>query len=131
MLYKGALRKAFFAIILGLFILAAGCGKNSDYGTNTGGGGGGNPPANQVYEQNTAFNPASMTVSTGTQVKWTNKDGFAHTVTSGTVGSPNGIFDSGNMGSGGTFTYTFNNAGTFKYYCRIHGSMMTGTIVVQ
>lgn len=125
------IKKAFVVIILGLFMLAAGCSNNSDYGTNTGGGGSGNPPANTVWEQNTTFNPASMTVSSGTQVKWVNKDSFAHTVTSGTVGSPDGKFDSGNMGGGASFTFTFSTAGTYKYYCRIHGSMMTGTIIVQ
>ncbi len=124
------IKKSLILIIFGLFILVGGCSKNN-YGTNAGGGGGGNPPANQVYMANTAFNPASLTVSKGTQVKWTNQDPFNHTVTSGTVGSPDGIFDSGNVGSGGTFTFTFNTSGTFKYYCRIHGAAMTATVVVQ
>jgi plastocyanin len=30
-----------------------------------------------------------------------------------------------------TFDRTFPTAGTFPYFCTVHGSMMTGTIVVQ
>lgn len=124
------IKKISIMMILGLFIMAAGCSSNkTDYGTNTGGGG--NPPANQVFMSGTSFSPASLSVSKGTTVKWTNQDPFDHTVTSGTVGSPSGVFDSGNVGSGGTYTFTFNTSGTFKYYCRIHGAAMTGTVVVQ
>lgn len=129
MSYDRLIKKAIVVIILGLFTLAAGC-KSNDYGTNTGGGGG-TPPANQVNLQNTAYSPASKTISKGTTIKWVNKDSYPHTVTSGTPGNPDGTFDSGNMGGGASFSYTFSTSGTFKYYCRIHGALMTGTIVVQ
>jgi plastocyanin len=36
---------------------------------------------------------------------------------------------SGNQGSG-TYQRTFANAGTFDYFCTIHGSGMSGTITV-
>jgi len=81
--------------------------------------------ANEVYIQNMSFSPASLTVKTNTTVKWTNKDGTAHTVTSTT-----GIFNSGNMNGGETYSYTFNSAGTYTYKCTIH-SGMTGTITVN
>lgn len=113
------------------FILLIGCSK-SDYGsspynnTNTG-----TPGSNEVFIQNISFSPKSLTVTMGTTVKWTNKDNVAHTVTSGTPGSPNGTFDSGNLGSGATFSYAFNTKGSFSYYCKLHQDVMTGTVTVQ
>lgn len=74
--------------------------------------------------QNSAFVPQNLTVSLGTTVRWTNKDGIAHTVT-----STAGAFDSGNMGRGATFTHTFNTFGEFPYICAIHPSM-TGKVTV-
>jgi plastocyanin len=73
---------------------------------------------------NMAF-PAKITVKKGATVKWFNKDGYAHTVTSddGTT------FDSGNLAAGATFSYTANTVGTFDYHCKVH-SNMKGTLVV-
>lgn len=88
------------------------------------------PPAEggaSVSIQGFAFSPATLTVSKGTTVTWTNKDSVAHTVT---TTEPGEGFDSRNMGNGATFSYTFNNPGTFKYRCSIHPSM-TGTVVVS
>jgi len=80
---------------------------------------------------NVMYNPKSITVHAGTAIKWTNNDsGILHTVTSGTPGAPSGMFDSGNLNSGQTFQFTFSSAGTFAYYCRIHGAAMTGTVTV-
>ena len=72
-----------------------------------------------------SFNPASVTVSVGGFVTWTNNDGTSHTVT----------FDSGpNCGTvssgGGTQTVQFTVPGTYPYHCSIHTSMK-GTIVVS
>lgn len=83
------------------------------------------PTSNEVFIQNMAFSPATLTVKAGTTVKWTNKDGIAHTVTSDT-----GIFDSGNLNSNLTFSYMFMNTGTFSYHCTTHPSM-TAKIVVN
>jgi plastocyanin len=68
-------------------------------------------------------------VAKGTKVTWTNKDGTKHTVTSGTQANMDGKFD-GQLDAGGTFSFTFTNAGTYPYVCTIHNSM-TGTIVVK
>ena len=73
---------------------------------------------------NMAF-PAKITVKKGATVKWFNKDGYAHTVTSddGTT------FDSGNLAAGATFSYTATTVGTFPYHCELH-SNMTGILEV-
>jgi predicted lipoprotein with Yx(FWY)xxD motif/plastocyanin len=86
------------------------------------------PPAPQGYSitiSGYAFSPASATVSVGTKVTWTNMDPTSHTVTSNT-----NVFSSPNLGTGGTFSYTFNTPGTYSYHCSIH-TYMTGTITVQ
>jgi plastocyanin len=115
-------------LLLSFISINFGCSKN-DMSTNNNGSGG-TPAANEIFIQGVAFSPPSRTVSVGTTIKWTNKDGVTHTVTSGTPGSPSGLFDSGNLGSNGVFSFTFSQVGIFKYYCKIHSSM-TGTITVQ
>ncbi|MDB5283008.1 MAG: Cupredoxin-like protein [Bacteroidota bacterium] len=83
------------------------------------------PGANQVFMQNTAFNPSTITVSKNATVTWSNKDGMAHTVTSDA-----GAFSSGNIAAGGSFSFQFTTTGTYQYHCTIH-SGMTGTVIVQ
>jgi plastocyanin len=80
--------------------------------------------ASAVSIKGFAFNPKSLTVAAGTTVVWTNNDKVAHTSTSDT-----GIWDSGHIQPGKTFSHTFATAGTFSYHCNIHPSMK-GSIVV-
>ena len=74
---------------------------------------------------NFTFNPPALTVKAGTTVTWTNKDEEPHTV----VSSDGTTFHSPGMGTDATFSFTFQNAGTFAYICSIH-PMMHGTVVV-
>ena len=103
------------------------CTKSNDM-TGTGNQ---NPPPpvtkgdNEVFITGMAFSPGTLTVPVGTSVKWTNKDGVVHTVTSTT-----GLFDSGSMGNGATYSFTFTTSGSYSYYCIVHPNMV-GTIVVQ
>lgn len=79
---------------------------------------------NEVTIDGFAFQPASLTVTAGTTVTWTNRDEEPHT-----VAASDGSFHSPGMGTGATFTHTFAAAGTFDYVCSIH-PMMRGTVVV-
>ena len=119
---------AFAIIILSAFLLAfvGGCKSDSGNPYGGGGGGGGTPGAHEVWIQGMAFDPGTKTVAVGTTITWTNKDAIAHTVTSNS-GTP---LSSGNIGSNGTYSYTFTVAGTYAYHCAIHPSM-TGSITVQ
>jgi plastocyanin len=72
-----------------------------------------------------AFNPQTISVTTGTTVRWTNTGSAPHTTTSDT-----GLWDSGTLDNGQQFSFTFNTSGTFTYFCAIHTSM-TGTVNVQ
>lgn len=71
------------------------------------------------------FQPSTIEVDVGAEVTWTNEDGFPHTVTARTDD-----FDSGVMQGGDTFSQTFDEVGSFDYFCAIHPSM-TGTVVVR
>src|ERR1043166_8372651 len=80
---------------------------------------------------NLVFDPASITINPGDQVKWTWASS-GHSTTSGSPGMPNNLWDSGVHNEGATFTRTFNSAGTFPYYCTPHGGCcgMVGTVTV-
>jgi len=73
------------------------------------------------------FNPEDLTINVGDTVTWTNDDGGAHTATS-TDGPAS--FDSGNIATGATWSFTFTEAGTYDYKCDYHSSM-TATITVN
>jgi plastocyanin len=77
-----------------------------------------------VYIRDFYFSPASITVEPGTTVTWVNQGQAPHTAT-----HTGGAFDSGTLQPGESYSYTFNQAGNYAYYCRVHPSM-TGTIVV-
>lgn len=77
------------------------------------------------------FSPATETINVGDTVHWVWDSDF-HSTTSGTFGHPDGLWDSGVHNTGFTFDQTFNQAGSFPYFCSIHGGGgMTGTIMVQ
>ena len=120
-----------FIIFMTYVSIISGCNKydssSNSYSNNNNNH---TPGANEVFIQGNSFSPANKTIAVGTTIKWTNYDGYAHTVTSGAPGSASGLFDSGNIGSNGTFSYTFDQEGTFNYFCKIHNSMR-GTITVQ
>jgi len=89
-----------------------------------------NVPQNTVIMMNYAFHPATLTVTKGTTITWKNDDDFTHTSTSNTGDAF--TWDTGDVPGGGSATTTFNTAGTFPYYCKIHVAMgMKGTIIVQ
>lgn len=87
--------------------------------------------ANAITIQGNAFQPAALTVKKGTTVTWTNKDSYAHTVTSGISPDPNGTFNSNNLSANQTFSYKFDSTGSFDYFCTIHQFMKAKIIVVE
>lgn len=78
---------------------------------------------------NFAFAPGDLTIKAGTTVIWTSEDSAPHTVT-----ADDGLFDSGTIRRGGSFSYTFTQSGEYPYYCAFHGAPggggMAGTIIV-
>ena len=68
--------------------------------------------------------PQTVTVPAGTEVTWTNQDDIPHTVVSA------GKFRSKTLDTDDKFTFTFTNAGDYKYFCSLHPHM-TGMIKVE
>lgn len=118
---KGVNIKNRLVFVTFVAILAFGCTKTDNKNTTTTSGG---PAANEVWIQGMAFNPSTITVTSGTKVTWSNKDGVTHTVT-----SDNNLFDSGNIPNGGTYSFTFTATGTYSYHCKIHTGMTAAVIV--
>ena len=77
-----------------------------------------------VTVRNFAFVPMTVTVTVGETVTWNFVQG-THT----TTGTGFESWNSGNKNSG-SFSHTFNSAGTFAYVCNLHSSM-TGTVIVD
>ncbi len=88
------------------------------------------PPSAKVTSDVENFVLEELVVAVGTEVSWTNRDTRNHTITSGSQGSSTGIWDSPLLTAGASYTFTFNEVGTFKYFCRIHPGSMNSTITV-
>jgi len=78
----------------------------------------------------TTFSPSQLTIAVGDTVRWTNAGGVHNAVADG------GAFSSGAPASNAwVYSFTFQNAGAFPYYCEVHGAPggagMSGTINVQ
>ncbi len=71
---------------------------------------------------------STTTIKAGQAVQWIWMGG-PHSSTSGNCCTPDGGWDSGLMSSG-SFAHTFPTAGSFPYFCTVHGTMMTGMVVV-
>lgn len=86
-----------------------------------------------------AFAPAELDVDAGTTVTWSQDDAGFHTVTSGTVQQggagvtpePDSSFDSGRVAQGDDFEFTFDEPGSYPYFCAIHPATMRGEVRVR
>lgn len=76
-----------------------------------------------------SFSPATVTISVGDSVTWTLAEG-AHTTSSGTAPDLDGLWDQA-LTADEPFTFTFEEAGTYEYFCRFHPDFMTGTVTVE
>ena len=79
----------------------------------------------EVKIDNFSFSPATLTVTPGTTVTWTNRDDIPHTVV-----SDDKIFKSKVLDTDEKFSYTFDKPGSYPYFCSVHPKM-TGKVVVQ
>jgi plastocyanin len=84
------------------------------------------------------FQPSEISVPVGSQVKWVNDDDTTHAIASGKqlghdgVYNPvqDGVFYSGSLDEGDSFSFQFNEPGRYDYFCIPH-PWMTGAVVVQ
>ena len=72
------------------------------------------------------YKPSEIVIMSGDTITWTNRDSTPHTVTSGDGSNttPNGIFDSSIITKEKTYSFTFDNAGNYPYYCILHPNMI-------
>lgn len=82
------------------------------------------PQGPQIMIMAREFMGGTLTVPVGTNVTWVSKDGEPHTVT-----SDSGLFN-GAIFLNGSFSFTFTEAGIYKYHCE-NRPEMTGTITVK
>ncbi|MET0481215.1 MAG: plastocyanin/azurin family copper-binding protein [Mycetocola sp.] len=132
------------ALVLSLAALSlTGCASGEPGSTKPGGS---SPTSSAVNSDVTLvslnFMPETLTVSAGDTVTWVNGESITHTITSGTFSdvdettglrgseTPDGLFDQRLGEKGGTFSYTFETAGTYPYFCDIHDGM-NATVVVE
>jgi plastocyanin len=71
-----------------------------------------------------SFSPNPVEIKVGETVTWVNEDSARHIVS-----STDGTFDSGMMGKGQSFSYTFDRAGEYQYFCEPHPNLV-GTVVL-
>jgi plastocyanin len=115
-----------FAALLVMVFLAA-CGADEPTSSDT------------VEMRLIAYRPSALEISAGDAVTWRQHDAGFHTVTSGTVGKDgsgtvrpraDGTFASGRLATGKTFRFTFDDAGSYAYFCEIHPATMSGQVTV-
>jgi plastocyanin len=83
-----------------------------------------------VFIRNNAYQPVNIEVVWGTTVSWTNQDSAVHSVVlPHIITSETDIRESGPLGQGQSFNYTFLAQGTFQYYCIEH-PYMVGIVIV-
>jgi len=77
------------------------------------------------------YSPAVITIAPGDTIEWVWEVG-GHSTTSGTLGNPSGLWDSGVLPGNSSFSHTFPDPGSFAYYCSVHGTCcnMIGTVNV-
>tara|TARA_B100001964_G_scaffold169379_2_gene186321 strand:- start:73456 stop:74013 length:558 start_codon:yes stop_codon:yes gene_type:complete len=77
------------------------------------------------------FTPASISINAGDTVEWANVDTAAHTVTGGSpADGPSGVFDSSLLMGSGNYSFTFDDAGSYDYFCMVH-PWMVGSVSVN
>jgi len=82
------------------------------------------------------FIPSPVTIPMGGTVTWENNDTAAHTATGGSATEgPSGVFDSSLIMAGSSFSHTFEDAGTFDYFCMVHpwmaGAVMFSSVEIH
>lgn len=86
-----------------------------------------------------SFSPDPVEINQGDTVKWVwsaSSSGYGsirmpHSVTSGTPSQPTDLFNSEIHYYPHSFQVSFPNAGTFPYFCMVHGAMMTSSVEVS
>jgi 3',5'-cyclic-AMP phosphodiesterase len=82
------------------------------------------PVTPDVVVDNFSFRPGTLSVPVGSTITWSNRDDVPHTVVSTEQKFKSPVLDTDQR-----FSYRFDAAGTYKYFCSLH-PRMTGQVVV-
>jgi len=82
------------------------------------------PGETHLTIDNFTFKPDAITVAVGTTIVWENDDDIPHSIVE-TLGK----FHSPALDTEDKFSFTFDKAGTFEYFCGLHPHMK-GKVVV-
>ena len=121
-------QRTIFTLMLVASILLFSCSKNNEtLSLNRDGAireSGTIPPnyTTRITIERNAFNPSDVTVMQNGSLLWANSDSQVHTVT-----ADDGSFDSGDIQSGSSFSFTFTVIGPHTYHCKYHGEQ-TGIV---
>ncbi|WP_406657821.1 hypothetical protein V7O62_04470 [Methanolobus sp. ZRKC2] len=77
-----------------------------------------------IYLDNFSFHPDFVTVSEGDTVKWINNDTAASVIRGSSFQSPT-------LRKGDSYSYTFQNPGTYNYFLISHPWTRSGIVVVE
>ncbi len=81
-------------------------------------------------ENDRCYIPSIIVIEKGKQVTWVNEDSAFHTITSGYYDTPTDLFDSGHLDPFESYTLTFDETGTYDYFCTLH-PWMKGQVIVE
>ena len=100
-------------------------------------------PNGQNAFRDAITNSSTTNIKVGDTVQWKFVTNNYHSATSGMCQSdgdpylgyitcnPDGVFDSQQMVSPGTYSKKFTAAGSYPYFCSVHGNMMVGYVIVS
>ncbi len=72
-----------------------------------------------VAMRGSVFAPGNLQVPVGATVTWTNFDAVPHTAS-----AKDGSWDTGIFNGGESKSITFDKAGDYEYYCKVHPAMI-------
>ncbi len=81
-------------------------------------------------ENDRCYIPSLVVIEKGKQVTWVNEDSAFHSITSGYYDAPTDLFDSGHLDPFESYTLTFDETGTYDYFCTLH-PWMKGQVIVE
>jgi len=104
------------SVLIAAFVLVSCYKSKSSYNSSS--------STAKISITSSGYSPASLTVTNGSTVTWTNNDNITHTVT-----TDEGSINSGDIAPGSSYSKTFATAGTYTYH-DAHNANMTGVLIV-
>jgi len=126
--------KGVFVVLAAISLYGCGGGGSDSTGPTNQPIGNTPPSLTDISVTNNAFTPGTKTVAVGTTVRWawntcSGDPYYGQTCADHSVTFADGVASA--TQDQGTFSRTFNAAGTFSYHCSVHGAAMSGSITVQ